>query len=229
MYRHVVTDVAKPAHDLVQGLGSIPSATLSDAMGRNNAMSHRIRPLYEGVRLAGTALTVQCPTGDNLMIHKAFQIASPGDVLVVDTQGSHDHGLLGENMALYARRIGLNGLVIDGSVRDSTALRRMRFPVFSVGVAPRSGVKETPGSINVPVTCGGIVVSPGDVVVGDDDGVVVIPGTRAEEVLEAARSREDMERQQAEQVQGGELPLEILYGPTWVDEKLDGQVTQDRA
>lgn len=225
MYGQVVQDIERPPRSLIDRAGALPSATLSDAMGRSSAMSHRIRAMHEGASLVGAAVTVLCPPGDNLMIHKAFQYCTPGDVLVVDTTGSYDHGLFGHNMALYAHRLGVKGIIIDGSVRDSAALRAMPFPTFAVGSAPRAGVKRSAGSVNIPISCGGLVVSPGDLVVGDDDGVAVVPRALAEEIIEAAEGRASMEAEQAENVAAVEqIPLEILYGATWVDDRLEGQV-----
>ncbi|WFE41105.1 RraA family protein [Micromonospora sp. WMMD998] len=201
-------------------LGRIDTATLSDAMGRHGAMSHRMRPLDLDSKLVGTAVTAHCPEGDNLMVHKALQLGEPGDVLVVDTGGTYDATVLGRNMSLFAHRVGFVGAVIDGSVRDRSGIMAIPFPVFCVGIVPRSAVKHSVGSVNVPVTCGGVVVSPGDVIVGDEDGVVVVPRGVAEQVAEAAEARLRMEEQQKQDVQDEDLPLEILYGRTWVDERM---------
>ncbi|MGC5053344.1 RraA family protein [Micromonospora sp. DT48] len=201
-------------------LGQIDTATLSDAMGRHGAMSHRMRPLDIDRKLVGTAVTVHCPEGDNLMVHKALQLGEPGDVLVVDTGGTYDATVLGRNMSLFAQRVGFAGAVIDGSVRDRSGIMAIGFPVFCVGIVPRSAVKHAVGAVNVAITCAGVVVQPGDVIVGDEDGVVVVPRTIAEQVADAAEERLRMEEQQKRDVQDEDLPLEILYGRTWVDERM---------
>lgn len=220
MYKQVHRVERRVSPEVQERLGRIETATLSDTMGRHGAMSHRIRPLERGMRLVGNALTVQCWRGDNLMVHKALQLAQPGDVLVIDTGRTYDGTVMGRNMSLFAQRVGVAGIVVDGSVRDTAALIEMGFPVYCVGVVPRSAYKQGVGSVNVPVTCGDLVVNPGDIVVGDDDGVVVVPHQIAEEVADAAERRNAMEAQQEQDVQGEDLPLEILYGDTWVDERL---------
>jgi 4-hydroxy-4-methyl-2-oxoglutarate aldolase len=221
MYRSVNRVERQVPETVERRLGRIDTATLSDAMGRHGAMSHRIRPLDLGMKLVGSALTVQCPRNDNLMVHKALQLARPGDVVVVDTGGTYDATVLGRNMSLFAKRVGVAGAVIDGSVRDRSGIIGIPFPVFCVGLVPRSAVKHAMGSVDVPIVCGGVVVQPGDIVVGDEDGVVVVPHQMAEQVADAAEKRLEMENQQASDVADSDLPLEILYGDTWVDERLE--------
>lgn len=223
MYKQVNAAVRTVPDEVVRRLGAIDPATLSDAMGRHGAMSHRIRPLRPGPRLSGRALTVKCPAGDNLMVHKALQLGKPGDVLVIDTGLSYEATVMGRNMSLYARHIGFRGAVIDGTVRDTVALRQMDdYHIYCVGSTPRSAVKHAMGSVNVPVNCGDVVVHPGDIIVGDDDGVSVVPRDIAAEVANAAEERLEMEDQQALDVVDDDLPLEILYGAEWVDERLAG-------
>ncbi|MEU7889717.1 4-carboxy-4-hydroxy-2-oxoadipate aldolase/oxaloacetate decarboxylase [Microbispora bryophytorum] len=221
MYKSVNRVTRRVSPSVRDRLGRIDTATLSDAMGRHGAMSHRMRPLDIDRRLVGTAVTVHCPAGDNLMVHKALQLGEPGDVLVVDTGGTYDATVIGRNMALFAHRMGFVGAVIDGSVRDRSGIMAIPFPVFCMGIVPRSAVKQSLGSVNVPVSCAGVVVSPGDVVVGDEDGVVVVPLEIAEQVADAAEERLRMEDQQMADVQDEDLPLEILYGRTWVDERME--------
>ena len=221
MYKSVRRVRERVSPELRDRLGRIDTATLSDAMGRHGAMSHRMRPLDISHRLVGTAVTVHCPAGDNLMVHKALQLGGPGDVLVIDTGGTYDATVFGRNMALFAHRVGFVGAVIDGSIRDRSGILAIPFPVFCVGIVPRSAVKRSMGSVNVPIQCAGVVVEPGDVVVGDENGVVVVPRQIAAEVADAAEERLRMEEQQANDVQADDLPLEILYGATWVDERLE--------
>jgi 4-hydroxy-4-methyl-2-oxoglutarate aldolase len=220
MYKSMNRVPQRVSKELLDRLGRVDTATLSDVMGRHGAMSHRIRPLDIDCKLVGSAVTVQAPEGDNLMVHKALQLGAPGDVLVIDTGGTYDATVIGRNMSLFAHRVGFVGAVIDGSIRDRSGIMAIPFPTFCVGIVPRSAVKQSVGSINVPIVCGGIVVSPGDVIVGDEDGVVVVPIQIAELVADAAEQRLAMEDQQALDVQAEDLPLEILYGATWVDERL---------
>ena len=208
------------SHETIERLAGVASSTVADAMGRTGAMAQRISPLRSPAQLAGFAVTIRCAPNDNLMIHKALEFIEPGAVLVVDTQSSHDVGLFGNNMAIYAARRGARGLVIDGSVRDASALRQLDMSIFCTGAAPASGTKMGSGSVNEPVSCGGLIVCPGDAIVGDDDGVAAIPHQLAEEILEQAERREAMESDQEQAVASDQIPLEILYGPDWVAEAI---------
>lgn len=225
MYGHIYYNVARPTADLLRAFEDVPTSALSDAMGRHGALSSQIRPLYETIRMVGSALTVLCFPGDNIMTHKALQMIAPGDVLVID-DGDHDTGCFGHRSAMLARSRGGTGAVASGSVRDAAMLRRDRFPVFSRGVSPRAPQKNTPGSINVPVHVGGIVICPGDVVVGDDDGVVVVPLGAAAEVLEKAKFR--VRREEETAVTPGELPLDPGGGALQLDAMLKGKVIEHR-
>lgn len=225
MYTHVVHNVNRPAVELVERFRNIWASTLCDAMGRHGVTGPEIRPIFEDIHLVGTALTVLCFPGDNITTHKALQLAQPGDVLVVDDGGAHNTSVFGHNMSLRARKKGVVGLVTNGAVRDLRLLREDRFPIFCSGVCPRSPQKNTPGAVNIPVQVGGVVVQPGDIVVGDDDGVAVVPLAIVDEIIGKAEERMEMERRQADAIKAGDVPLEILYGPTWVDDILDGKVT----
>ncbi len=223
MYGHIYHSIKRPGADLLMAFGEIPTATLSDAMGRHGAMSGAIRPLFEGAHVAGAALTVLCFPGDNLMVHKALQMIEPGDVLVVDV-GGHDTACFGHKSAQQVKARGGAGTVVGGSVRDVAMLRRDRLPVFARSISPRAPQKNTAGSINVPVETGGLVVFPGDIVVGDDDGVVVIPLDDAERVLEAARARDRHEQKTSERFD--ELPLDPTGARLDLDELLKGKVIE---
>lgn len=227
MYGHIIHNPKRPPRDLVDRFVGIWSSTLCDAMGRHGGMGREIRPIYDGIQLVGTALTVLNFPADNLTTHKALQLVRPGDVLVIDDGGDHDLPAFGHNLSLKARYGGALGVVTNGTTRDLNLLRRDKFPIFCTGICPRAPQKNTPGSINVPIEVSGVVVRPGDIVVGDDDGVAVVPAEIAEDVLAKASERMEMERQQAENVEKGkELPLEILYGADWVDAALEGKVTE---
>lgn len=226
MYGHIYYNIARPASALLQAFQDVSTATLSDAMGRHGAMSSEIRPIYENIRMVGSALTVLCFPGDNVMTHKALQMIQPGDVLVVD-DGDYNTGCFGHKSALHARAQGGAGIVASGSVRDVALLRRDRFPTFSRGVSPRAPQKNTPGSINVPVHVGGIVVQPGDIIVGDDDGVVVVPLAMAGEILEKSKLRDRKERESAGSAPG-ELPLDPTGATLQLEAMLKGKVIEHR-
>jgi 4-hydroxy-4-methyl-2-oxoglutarate aldolase len=224
MYGHIYHRIARPEPELLAAFAEIPTATLSDAMGRHGALSSVIRPIYQDIRMVGSALTVLCFPGDNLMTHKALRMVQPSDVLVID-DGDYDTGCFGHRSALVARARGGTGVVVSGSVRDVAMLRRERFPVFARGVSPRAPQKSTPGSINVPVHVGGIVISPGDIVVGDDDGVVVVPRAMAKAVLEKARFRDRAEKEESGSA-AGELPLDPSGAALSLDGLLAGRVVE---
>jgi 4-hydroxy-4-methyl-2-oxoglutarate aldolase len=224
MYGHIYYDVERPAPDLVAALGELPTSTISDAMGRHGAVSATIRPIYEGVRMAGAALTVLCFPGDNIMTHKAVQLVQLGDVLVID-DGDHETGCFGLRSAMTVRANGGVGAVMSGSVRDVAQLRAEKFPIFCRGVSPRAPQKNTPGSINVPIHIGGIVVAPGDILVGDDDGLVVVPLAMAEEVLEKGRRRD---RHEGESTSASELPQDPYGATRTLDDMLKGKVVEHR-
>lgn len=224
MYGHIYHNIARPAPALLQAFHNVSTATLSDAMGRHGAMSSTIRPIYENIRMVGSALTVLCFPGDNIMTHKALQMVKPGNVLVVDN-GDYDTGCFGHKSALHARSQGGVGIVVSGSVRDVAMLRRDRFPTFARSVSPRAPQKNTPGSINVPVHVGGIVICPGDIVIGDDDGVVVVPLAMANEILEKAKRRDKREKESAGSAPG-ELPLDPAGATLELDALLKGRVVE---
>jgi len=228
MYGQINHQFARPSKALVEGFKGIWSSTLSDTMGRHGVMMPEVRPIFEGISVLGSAFTVLNYPNDNITTHKALTMLQPGDVLVIDEGRENNTGSFGHNMSLQARNRGAAGLVTNGCVRDIQLLRKEKFPVFCRGVCPRSAQKNTPGSINVPVQVGGLVISPGDIVVGDDDGVAIVPLAVAEAVLKEARERMDMEYQQAKDIRDGKKPLEILYGNDWVDAALKGKVTENR-
>jgi len=169
-------------------------------------------------------LTVLSFPADNITTHKALQLAEPGDVIVIDDGGGHNTAAFGHNMSIRARNGGVLGVVTNGAIRDLQLLRKDQFPIFCCGVCPRSPQKNTPGSINVPVQVGGLVVNPGDIVVGDDDGVAVVPADFAAEIVRRAEDHMKMEHQQAEDIRSGKAPLEILRGASWVDDALRGKI-----
>ena len=226
MYGHIYLRYPSPAPALLEAFHDVSTAALSDAMGRHGAVSSNIRPVYEGIRMVGSALTVLCFPGDNIMTHKALQMVEPGDVLMID-DGDYDTGCFGHRSALHARSRGGVGIVASGSVRDVALLRRDRFPTFSRSVSPRAPQKNTAGSINVPVHIGGVVICPGDIVVGDDDGVVVVPLAMAGEILEKAKFRERREQELVDSPPG-ELPVDPAGAALQLDDLLKGKVIEHR-
>ena len=203
-------DIERPDPELLREFKGIPSTIVSDVMGNTGVtMDSGIRPSQRGVEMAGAAVTVKAAPGDNLIIHKAITVAEPDDVLVIDCNGYTDTGHVGELMCRSCHANGLAGLVIDGGYRDEREIGELRFPVYGRGVNPQGPLKQDPGSINVTISCGGVSVDPGDIIVGDDDGVAVIPLDKAEEVLERAHEKIATEDDVRKQVLQGEYLYEL--------------------
>lgn len=196
--------------DMTTLLLRLGAATLHEAQGQAGAMDSAIKPVHASMRLAGPAVTVATPPGDNLMIHYAVAKAGPGDILVVDAQGFLEGGAFGDILAVAAMARGVAGLVIDGSVRDIATITELGFPAFSRGVSIKGTNKTRAGRFGEPVACGGVVVKPGDIVVGDADGVVVIPSDRLSSVLDAAREREAKEDKLRAGLKAGRTTIDLL-------------------
>ena len=178
---------------LVERFRTLPVANISDSMSRMAAGGAALRPLHRGGVLAGPAITVKTRPGDNLMIHKALDIASPGDVIVVDAGGDLTNSLIGELMIAHARKRGIAGIVLHGAVRDSAWIRDNDLPIYAAGISHRGPYKDGPGEINVPISIEGMVIEPGDLVIGDDDGILCVPFDHAEAIYEAARKKHEAE------------------------------------
>lgn len=209
MQHVVVRTIERAETATVAGLGEAGVATVHEAYGRRGLMGPEIRPRQQGTRIGGSAVTVLCQPGDNLMIHAALEVVEPGDILVVATMSSSTDGFFGEQLGTSAMARGCAGLVIDAGVRDTMELREMGFPVWSRAVHSAGTVKATPGSVNVPVVAGGAGVDPGDVVVADDDGVCIVSRPDAERVLEAARRRLEKEDVNRAKLAAGQLTLDF--------------------
>ena len=205
----------RPAKELVEAFREIPVANIDDNMGRIAAVDASIFPLNPNAKILGTAFTVNAPAGDNLLFHKALDMAQPGDVIVLANKGSLSRSLCGEIMSNYAKSRGLAGIIIDGCVRDSAALRELDFPVYAKGVTPNGPYKNGPGEMNFPVSFAGIIINPGDIIVGDADGLRVIRPEDAEELAKKAKAWHDSEEKQLE----GILTKGEWVRP-WVDDKL---------
>jgi 4-hydroxy-4-methyl-2-oxoglutarate aldolase len=207
----VVRSIRRAADDVIDGLAACGSSTVHEAQGRTGFAGPTFRPIQQDVRIAGSAVTVSCHPGDNLMIHAAVECCQPGDVLVVTNTAPSTHGMFGELLATSLAHRGVRALVIDAGVRDTSELRQMHFAVWSQHVSCQGTVKATPGSVNVSVVLGGVVVEPGDIVVADDDGVVVVARDRGPDVLARAQARVAKEADTRARLAAGELGIDI-YG-----------------
>lgn len=206
----IVRDFERVSSDLVREASAFQPAILADVAGRRGALHGRIQALRQRMKLAGSALTVEVRPGDNLMIHAAIALAKPGDVLVIDGKGDQSAALMGTIMMNACRQVGIAGVVIDGAVRDSVEIDEMGFPVFSVGTNPNGPTKLASGRIGHPVSVGGVAVRPGDLVVGDADGVVVVEREKVETLLQAARKKVEDEAARIEAIKQGNTAAKWL-------------------
>ena len=198
----------------VQAFADIPVANVSDCMTRLTAGGPRLRPMHKAGRLGGPALTVKCRPGDNLMIHKALDLAQPGDVLVVDAGGDLTNSLFGELMLSYAVTRKIAGVVLNGAVRDIDVIAAGTFPLYAAGVTHRGPYKDGPGEINVPIALDGMVIQPGDLMLGDADGLLCVPYDDVEQVLAASRDKVALEHKTIENIRSGK------HDTSWVDARL---------
>jgi len=202
--------IKRPDIKWIKKFEDIPPSIASDCLNRYYAMGGEIKPIFEDTKLCGIALTIQSMSGNNLMSHLALTFAQPGDVLVIDARQYTSNAVWGAIQAYYAQKKGVAGVVIDGAIRDVAEMRKSRFPVYCRGVTPAGPHKGWADSINVPIQCGGIPVMPGDLILGDDDGVVVVPQDRLEEVYKEARERMEQENKWKQAINEGKSSLDVV-------------------
>ncbi|CAB3732238.1 RraA family protein [Achromobacter piechaudii] len=205
------------SNEFVEKFRRIPVANISDCMSRMTAGGARLRPMHDGSLLAGPALTVRTRPGDNLLVHKALELAQPGDVVVVDAGGDLTNAIIGEIMTTYAQTRGLAGIVINGAIRDCGTIRRGSFPVYAAGVTHRGPYKDGPGEINVTIALDGMTIEPGDLILGDEDGLLALPYDQVPALFEAASAKHAVEEQMLAQIAAGTLDT------SWIDARMKAQ------
>ena len=211
--KHVISSIERVSKDLAESIRALTTATIHEAYGGKGAVPHYIKPIRAGMKLCGPVIPVKTRPGDNLIVHKAIYVAEPGDVLLVDTSSFVEAGFWGGIMTEAAQQRGITGLVTDGAVRDTDEIAEMGFPVFSQGISIKGTTKTCLGTINHSITFEGVMVQPGDLIVGDSDGVVLVARKDVPEVLEKAREREEKEKQISSELRQGKTTLN-LYGFT---------------
>jgi len=200
--------------ELLQKANKLSTSLLADAMEGFRVMDYTIKPIAPGMKVVGTALTVNCPNGANLMFHKALYSASKGYIVIVDAKGNTSNAVFGDLMATAAIKLGVGGIVLDGVVRDISTLRKLNLPIFAKGAIPNAASKDGPGEINGTISCGGTIVNPGDLIIGDDDGIVIVPRNRIDEVIKTAEEKSKKEEQRIQEIEEGKIM------PNWVEIKL---------
>ena len=219
--RRIFTDINRPAPELVERFRGIPTSNLNDMMNRMFNMYGDLRCYLDNCSMVGTAFTVHAPEGDNLLLQYAMDLAKPGDVIVLDGGGSMSRSLCGEIMFNYSKSKGIAGFVLDGCIRDADAVNSIGFPVYAKGVTPQGPWKFGPGEINVPIACCGQVVFPGDIIVGDPDGIVVIRPEMAEELLEAVADKFAAETRTLNNYAQGIYPDREKHAAIWKQNALN--------
>jgi RraA family protein len=211
--KNIKKNSKKISQDLVERVGKLSTSLISDGMENSRTMNYRIKPIKGGMKILGTALTVKVKPGDNLYLHKAIKYGEDGYVLVLDNEGNKEAAVWGEMMTRSALAAELSGIVVEGCVRDLTDIKELGLPIFAVGAIPKGPTVEGPGNINSTINCGGVEVNPGDLIFGDDDGVVVVGPEELEEVLKKAEAKLAREGDRIKEIEEGKLV------PEWVNNK----------
>ena len=209
----IYTKSNRPPRELIEGFRGLPVANIADMMNRMFCIDAKIRPM-NAAPLLGPAFTIKARPGDNLLLHKALDLAQPGDILVVDAQGDLTNSLMGELMVMWAKKRGIGGFVIDGAIRDIGTIKNMDIPIYAAGITPAGPYKDGPGEINGSISCGGVVVNPGDIIAGDEDGVVVIKPEDAPELLKRTKAKNLAEQKTVEEIEA------MAWDRTWIDKAL---------
>jgi RraA family protein len=209
----IYTNINRPPQELINSFAGLPVANIADNMNRMFCIDAKIRPMNQAP-LLGPAFTIRSRPGDNLLLHKALDLAQPGDILVVDAQGDLSNSIMGELMVLWAKKRGLGGFVIDGAIRDVETLKKMDIPIYAAGITPAGPYKDGPGEINAPISCGGVVIHPGDILIGDEDGLVVIKPEDAPELLQKTKAKNLAEQQTIKDIEN------MNWDRTWVNKAL---------
>lgn len=206
----VCRKIIRPSKDLIRAFRKLPTTIVSDSLNRSYAMKADLRPIYESIRICGPAVTVQSMCGNNIGSHIALSFCQKGDVIVIDGRGHTDTSIWGGVQAYYAKKIGIEAVIIDGSIRDVAEMKKMRLPVFCKGIVPTGPHKGWADSVNIPIQCAGVPVTPGDLIIGDDDGVVVVPRERLKEILKLSQQRLAMEKRWKQELVKGKNTLEAV-------------------
>lgn len=212
----IFTKIHRPDQKVVEGFRDLPVANIADMMNRSSCLDARIKPIGTK-KLLGTAFTVKSRAGDNLLLHKAIQMAQPGDIIVVDAHGDLTNSITGELMMRTAQKKGIAGVIVDGAIRDVEALAELVMPVYAAGITPAGPYKEGPGEMNVPISCGSVMIFPGDILVGDADGIVVIRPQDASELREEVLKKYAGEQAILEAIEKGDRDY------SWIDRELSAK------